>query len=121
MPRLEQKTAVITGASSGIGRSIALAFAAEGAHIIVNYNRSDDKAEKIVEEITSAGGKAKATQADVANPDEIDQLIAASQEELGLIDIWVNNAGADILTGQGAQRSDQEKLQELIGVDLKGT
>lgn len=121
MSRLEQKTAVITGASSGIGRSIALAFAREGAHVIVNYKQSRDKAEALVKEIKSLGGKAVAIQADLGHSDEIQRLINSAQTELGRIDIWVNNAGADILTGSGAQLSDQEKLDWLIDIDLKGT
>ncbi len=121
MPRLEQKTAVITGASSGIGRGIAMAFAREGAHVIVNYYRSRDKAEQIVKEIQSAGGRAAAIQADVSNIQAIERLISEAQAELGHIDIWVNNTGADILTGPDAQLEDQKKLQLLIDVDLKGT
>jgi len=121
MPRLEHKTAVITGASSGIGRGIALAFAREGAHIVVNYNRSFDKAEATVSEITADGGRAVAMQADISNAEDVARLIRDAQAELGRIDIWVNNAGADILTGTGAALDDAGKLQRLIDVDLKGT
>lgn len=120
MPRLEHKTAVITGASSGIGRGVALAFAREGAHVVVNYNRSVDKARDAVNEITATGGRATAIQADVSCPEDIAWLIRDAQAQLGRIDIWVNNAGADILTGAGAELSDQEKLQRLMDVDLKG-
>ena len=121
MTRLQQKTAVITGASSGIGRGIALAYAGEGAHVIVNYNRSRGRSEQVVEEIRAAGGKAAAIGADVRDSNDIERLVEESQEILGRIDIWVNNAGADILTGQGARLDDQEKLQNLIDIDLKGT
>ena len=121
MARLEQKTAVITGASSGIGKGIALAYAREGAHVIVNYNRSREKSGQIVAEIMSAGGKAEAIQANTGQKDDIERLIGESQAILGHIDIWVNNAGVDILTGPGAELDDQEKLQNLIDVDLKGT
>ncbi len=121
MLQLEQKTAVITGASSGIGRSIALAFAREGARVIVNYNYSVDRAEAVVSEIRSNGGHALAIQANVGHPDQIDNLIRRTRSEFGNIDSWVNNAGADILTGSGARLTDQEKLQQLIEVDLKGT
>jgi 3-oxoacyl-[acyl-carrier protein] reductase len=121
MPRLEQKTAVITGASSGIGRGIALAFAKEGAEVVVNYNQSKEKAEQLVQEITASGGSAKAIQADISNRQDIERLINESQTQLGKIDIWVNNAGADVLTGEGAQLDDDAKLQKLIEIDLKGT
>lgn len=121
MSRLNQKTAVITGASSGIGRSIALAYAREGADIVVNYCRSENKALEIVREIEHQGGKATAIQADLGRPAEVARLIEQSNAVLGQIDIWVNNAGADILTGAGAKLPDREKLQQLIDVDLKGT
>ena len=121
MPRLEHKTAVITGASSGIGRAMALSFAREGAQVVVNYNRSLDKAEATVSEITAGGGRAIAIQADVSCPEDVARLIRDAQAELGRIDIWVNNAGADILTGTGAALDDPGKLHRLIDVDLKGT
>ena len=121
LPRLEHKTAVVTGASSGIGRGMALAFAREGAHVVVNYYRSVAKAEATVSEITAQGGRAVAIQADVSNAVDVARLIRDAQTALGRIDIWVNNAGADILTGAGAGFPDLEKLQRLMDVDLKGT
>ena len=96
MLQLEHKTAVITGASNGIGRSMALAFAREGARTVVNYNSSVARAEAVVNEIRSNGGHAVAIQANVGHADQIDNLIRSTQAEFGQIDIWVNNAGADI-------------------------
>jgi 3-oxoacyl-[acyl-carrier protein] reductase len=121
MPRLDNKTAVITGSSSGIGRAIALAFAREGAHVIINYNRSSEKAKSVVSEISSLGGRASIIQADISKTEEVTRMINSAVTELGRIDIWVNNAGADILTGKGSTNCDFEKLQQLITVDLKGT
>lgn len=121
MPRLEHKTVVITGASSGIGESIATTFAREGAHVVVNYNSSKEKAEHIVRQINDGGGQAVAIRANVADPNDVSFLIDEALSELGQVDIWVNNAGADILTGKGAELSEQEKLQSLIDIDLKGT
>ena len=121
MSKLEHKTAVVTGASSGIGREIALAFAREGADVVVNYRQSRERAEKVAREITELGRKACAVQADMSKSEEIAHLIKETRTALGRIDIWVNNAGADILTGKGAKLSDREKLQQLIDVDLKGT
>ncbi|MGH8120184.1 MAG: SDR family NAD(P)-dependent oxidoreductase [Gammaproteobacteria bacterium] len=121
MSRLEHKTAVITGASSGIGRGIALVFAREGAHVVVNYFRSAERAAAVVSEITALGGRALAIQADVSNAEDVHRLIREAQGGLGRIDIWVNNAGADILTGPGAGLPDEEKLQRLLDIDLKGT
>jgi 3-oxoacyl-[acyl-carrier protein] reductase len=121
MPRLEHKTVVVTGASSGIGESIATTFAREGAHVVVNYNTSTEKAEHIVKQIKGSGGNAVAIRANVSDPKDVTFLIDEALSELGKIDIWVNNAGADVLTGKGAELSEKEKLQLLIDVDLKGT
>jgi 3-oxoacyl-[acyl-carrier protein] reductase len=121
MERLKDKITVITGASSGIGRGITEAFAREGADIVVNYLKSKDSAESLVEEIKRSGRRAIAVQADLANEDDIDRLIKKAVDEFGRIDVWVNNAGADILTGTGAVAEVHEKLEHLIEVDLKGT
>ena len=119
--RLAQRRALVTGASSGIGRAIALAFAREAAAVVVNYRASGAAAEQCVAEICAAGGQARALQADVADPDAVDSLVEDACTYLGGLDIWVNAAGADILTGAGATASDVEKLQRLVAVDLLGT
>ena len=121
MERLKDKIAVITGASKGIGRGIAEAFAREGADIVVNYLKSKDRAESVVEIIQQSGRRAIAVQADMSDEDDIDRLIEKTLDEFGRIDIWVNNAGADILTGTGAAAEIHEKLAHLIEVDLRGT
>jgi 3-oxoacyl-[acyl-carrier protein] reductase len=121
MSRLQNKTAVVTGASSGIGRGIAMAFAKEGANVIVNYNLSEHSAEQVVYEIREQGGSANAVQADISSQAGIDKLLYESQSVLGDLDIWVNNAGADILTGTNAAEDDQHKLNRLVAVDLLGT
>ena len=121
MARLQDKVTVVTGASSGIGRAIALAFAGEGARVVVNYNRSAEQAEDVVREIQGLSGQAIAVQADIADPDSTGGLIETAGAEFGRIDVWVNNAGADILTGSGARLTDRQKLTMLTDVDLKGT
>jgi 3-oxoacyl-[acyl-carrier protein] reductase len=121
MSRLQHKTAVITGASSGIGHGIAEMFASEGAQVIINYNKTETSARQLVTEIVENGGVASAIQADISDPAGIEFLLKESRAVLGDIDIWVNNAGADILTGSYAEADDQEKLQRLIAVDLLGT
>ena len=121
MGRLENKVAVVTGASSGIGRAIALAFAAEGARVVVNYNNSTKRAAAVVSEIGKLPAQALAAPADVADPVAIAGLIDTVNAKFGGIDVWVNNAGADILTGAGARLSDRQKLDKLVDVDLKGT
>lgn len=121
MAKLEGKSAVITGASSGIGRAMALAFAREGARLVVNYNQSEGKASALAEEITGLGGEVLPVQANVTDENDVARLVASARNYLDGIDIWVNNAGADILTGAGAELEDAEKLAHLIEVDLKGT
>ena len=91
--KLTGKVAVVTGASKGIGASIAKSLAAEGASVVVNYSSSKAGADKVVEEITANGGKAVALQANVAQPSEIDRLFAQTKKAFGKVDILVNNAG----------------------------
>lgn len=121
MPRLQARSAVVTGASSGIGRAIALAFAAEGADVIVNYRQSRERAEAVVAEIAAMGRRAQAVQADVSRREDVRKLVEEARALFNSIDIWVNNAGADILTGPDGERADEEKFQRLLDVDLRGT
>jgi len=91
--KLSGKVAVVTGASKGIGAAIAKHLAAEGASVVVNYASSKTGADKIVAEITSAGGKAVAIQADVAKKADIERLFVETKKAFGRLDILVNNAG----------------------------
>jgi len=91
--KLSGKVAVVTGASKGIGASIAKHLAAEGAAVVVNYASSKAGADKVVAEIAKTGGRAVAVQADVAKKAEIDRLFAESKKAFGALDILVNNAG----------------------------
>src|SRR6266516_3104438 len=90
--KLSGKVAVVTGASKGIGAAIAKHLAAEGASVVVNYASSKTGADKIVAEITSAGGKAVAVQGDVARKADIERLFAETKKAFGRLDILVNNA-----------------------------
>lgn len=121
MKKMQDKNIVVTGASSGIGRAIAYACAKEGANVVVHYCQSADKAEEVVTAIQQLGRQAHAIQADMADVQAIKKLVDLSLEAFPKIDVWVNNAGADILTGRAATMSDHEKLQQLINVDLLGT
>lgn len=93
MGKLQNKVAVVTGASKGIGAEIAKQLAAEGAAVVVNYSSSKEGADRIVHEITGKGGKAVAIQASLAKQAEIEQLFAEAKKAFGKIDILVNNAG----------------------------
>jgi 3-oxoacyl-[acyl-carrier protein] reductase len=91
--KLAGKVAVVTGASKGIGAAIAKHLAAEGASVVVNYASSKAGADKVVAEITSAGGKAVAVQGDVAKKADIERLFAGTKKAFGQLDVLVNNAG----------------------------
>src|SRR4051812_45759159 len=93
MAKLDGKVAVVTGASKGIGASIALHLAAEGASVVVNYASSKAGADRVVAEIAGKGGRAVAVQADVSRPEDIRRLFAEAKKAFGQVDILVNNAG----------------------------
>jgi 3-oxoacyl-[acyl-carrier protein] reductase len=119
--RLAGKKIVITGASSGIGRAVAEACAREGAAVVLNYRRSAAAAEACAASLRATGAEAYALGGDVGEPAAVETLVRESARVLGGIDGWCNIAGADILTGAGAQASDLEKLARLIDTDLRGT
>ena len=116
---LAGKIAVVTGASRGIGRAIALRFAKEGAHVIVNYNGSEERAESVKEEIEKAGGSAKISKCDVSDFEKCESWIQSIIEEYGKIDILVNNAG--ITRDNLLMRMSEEEFDKVISVNLKGT
>ena len=93
MGKLAGKTAVVTGASKGIGAGIAKAFAKEGANVVVNYARGKEDAEKVAAQIEKAGGKAVVVQADVSKQADVDRLFEVARKTFGTIDVLVNNAG----------------------------
>src|SRR5947207_6399212 len=91
--KLNGKVAIVTGASKGIGASIALHLAAEGAAVVVNYSSSRQGADRVVGEITGNGGKAVAVQADLSKEKDVRRLFAEAKQAFGRLDILVNNAG----------------------------
>src|SRR6266700_6747622 len=93
MSKLNNKVALVTGASKGIGAGIAKGLAAEGAAVVVNYASSKEGADRVVAEISGKGGKAIAVQANVADKAEIERLFAETKKAFGTLDILVNNAG----------------------------
>ena len=114
---LESKVALVTGGSRGIGRAIALEFAARGAAVVVNYNKSPEAAEEVVAQIQSAGGKAAAYQADVSDFKQAEALIKFAVETFGDLSILVNNAG--ITRDQLIMMMPEADWDAVINTNLK--
>lgn len=115
---LKDKVAVVTGASRGIGKAAALALASQGAKVVVNYARSSDAAEAVVQEIATAGGEAVALQADVSQAEQVDNLIKQTLDKFGRVDVLVNNAG--ITKDTLLLRMKLEQWQAVIDLNLTG-
>jgi 3-oxoacyl-[acyl-carrier protein] reductase len=111
----------VTGASSGIGRAIAETYAAEGAIVLLTHRASAESAGAVADRITARGGQAIVRQADLASHEGCERLVGEALEQLGGLDVWVNNAGADVLTGEAGAWDWERKLDALVAVDLKGT
>ena len=114
MPTLSGKTAIVTGASRGIGRAIARKLAAEGAHVVINYTRSAAEAESLAAE---TGGLA--VQADVADPLQVTHLFATAEAHFGPLDILVNNAGVAIFSPISAM--SLEDFDRTFAINTRGT
>jgi len=118
---LAGKMVLVTGASRGIGRAIALACAAAGADVAVTYRTSRSAADDVAGTIRGLGRRAEVFATDASREDDVRRLAADVRGALGRVDVWINNAGADVLTGEPATRSRAEKLDLLLAVDLRGT
>jgi 3-oxoacyl-[acyl-carrier protein] reductase len=118
---LAGRAIVVTGGSSGIGRAIALAAARAGADVALTFRANEDGAREVERAITALGRRAVAIRLDVTDGHALRALGPKARDVLGRLDVWINNAGADILTGPGARLSDVEKLDLLLAVDLRGT
>ena len=110
------KVALVTGASRGIGRAIALSLASDGLAVAVHYDKSADAAQKVVSEITESGGRAIAFQGNLASPDVPADLVARVKSQLGSIDILVNNAA--VMTDSSIAEMSDEMWDETIAVNL---
>jgi 3-oxoacyl-[acyl-carrier protein] reductase len=119
MASLAGKVAIVTGASRGIGRAIALRLSQEGASVVVNYARGAQQAKEVVSAIEAAGGKALAVQADVSKTAEIRDLFDRTQETYSQIDILVNNAG--VILYKPVTEVTEAEFDNIFAINVKGT
>lgn len=120
-PELTGQTAVVTGSSSGIGRAIALELAAAGAAVLVHARRSREAAEATAEQIRRLSCESHVVLCDLADQASHETLVEQALNWRGGVDVWINNAGADVLTGKAAAWPFEKKLQELWQVDVAAT
>ncbi len=118
MKTLQDQVAIVTGASRGIGRAIALALGAQGAKVVINYATSSGAADTVVEEIAALGSEALALQADVSQPDQVETLFKTVVEKWGRVDVLVNNAG--ITRDTLLMRMKPQEWQAVIDLNLTG-
>lgn len=118
---LDQKIVLVTGASSGIGRAIALRCARAGADLAITYRKNQSGADATAREIRALGRRAEVLRVDISRAPEIETLVLEVKKAFDRVDVWINNAGADILTGPGGRLSRLEKLDLVLSVDLRGT
>jgi 3-oxoacyl-[acyl-carrier protein] reductase len=118
MSKLDGKVAVVTGASKGIGASIAKTLGAEGASVVVNYASDKEGAEKVVEAITAGGGKAIAVAGNVANASEAEAIVDAAVQNFGKLDILVNNAG--VYEFRPIEEVTEEHYNRLFNTNVLG-
>lgn len=119
MNKLKNKVAVVTGASKGIGASIAKYFAAEGAKVIVNYASSKEGADNVVKEITDHGGTAISVQGDVSKEADVTRLFEETKDAFGTLDILVNNAG--IYQYAAIEQLSQESFHQQFNINVLGS
>ncbi|CAM3415628.1 3-oxoacyl-[acyl-carrier-protein] reductase [Aeromicrobium ponti] len=116
--KLEGKAALVTGASRGIGREIALGLAKQGADIAVNYSGSETRANEVVDEIKALGRNAFAVQCDVSDSESVANMVKETIEKFGKLDILVNNAG--ITKDNLIMRMKEDEWDDVININLKG-
>jgi 3-oxoacyl-[acyl-carrier protein] reductase len=118
MPSINGKVAIVTGASSGIGRAIAERLAQDGAMVIVNYGKSTDKDKAVVAGIESNGGQAVAIQADMSQVPDVRRLVRETVQRFGRLDILINNAG--MFMGKPLIETTEEEYDRLFALNAKG-
>ena len=115
---LQSRTALVTGGSRGIGRACCEQLAAAGAKVAVNYRSNEDAARQVVEQIISAGGQAIVCQADVSSPEQVQNMIGQVEEELGPVELLVNNAG--VFDFVSHEQTSLDVWQRMLNVNLTG-
>jgi len=120
-PDLTGRVAVVTGSSRGVGAAMALELARGGADVLVHGWQSEDAAAEIVQQIQQLGRQAQFVKADLATPEGYAPFVEAAWQWQQGVDVWINNAGVDVLTGTRAEHSFEEKLDHLWRVDVLGT
>jgi 3-oxoacyl-[acyl-carrier protein] reductase len=118
---LEGKRVVVTGGSSGIGRAIAKRCAAAGADVLITYRANRTGADETARELAATGRRVLVQRTDIAREEDIAVLGREARQGLGRVDVWINNAGADILTGDAGKLSPRDKLDLVLAVDVRGT
>jgi 3-oxoacyl-[acyl-carrier protein] reductase len=117
MVNLNNKTAIVTGSSRGLGKAVAKLLALNGANVIINYSSNKNQAEEVVSEIIQSGGNAYAIKADISNPTEITKLFDQSIEKYGRIDIVINNAG--IMITKFTKDTSEEDFDKTFSINTK--
>jgi 3-oxoacyl-[acyl-carrier protein] reductase len=116
---MNQKVAMVTGASRGIGSAVAERLARDGFAVVVNYSGNADSAAALVSKIEKSGGRALAIKADVSDPRAVGEMFATTVAQLGGVDVLVNNAGVMLLSNLG--ETDDATFDRLVAINLKGT
>ena len=111
----------ITGAGRGIGQTLVLGFAQQGATVLIHYAHAEQQAQSIRDQIESSGGHAHLVQADLSHPNAAQQLVEKAHAILGPIDIWINNAGASANSRETQGMSDVEKFDRIMALDVRAT
>jgi 3-oxoacyl-[acyl-carrier protein] reductase len=114
----EGQHVVITGAGRGIGRELALAFAGQGAKVLVHYGHARAEAESVVARIQEMGSQALLVQADLARKEEAQRLVRQARELLGIVDVWINNAGASANSSEAQGLDEIERFERMLAVDV---
>jgi 3-oxoacyl-[acyl-carrier protein] reductase len=117
----ENKTVVVTGAGRGIGRTLALGFAQQGASVLVHYAHAAEGAHAVVRQITEQGGRAELAQADLRKSEDIARLVHTAHAMLREIDVWINNAGASANSRETSGMDEIAIFDRMMEVDVRGT